>query len=92
MFTYFKKNICAVNNIYIKKKNGTLKKINGKLKIFRNEVTNHLDGQVGIYLRVYSTECVDEERYFPVEAQVPVNNHFMFSSHDTDNTNGVWPI
>jgi len=45
MFTDFMKNIYAA-----KKK---LMKINGKLKIFRNEVTNHLDGQVGIYLRVY---------------------------------------
>ena len=55
-------------------------KINGKLKLFRNEVASHLDGQVGIYLRVYSTKRVDEERYFPVESQVPVSNNFTFSS------------
>jgi len=75
MFTDFKKeHMCC-------KKKEKLMKINGKLnKKFRNEVTNHLDGQVRIYLRVYSTECVDEERYFPVESQVPVSNNFTFSS------------
>jgi hypothetical protein len=55
-------------------------KINGKLKIFMNKVINYLDGQVGRYLRVGSTECVDEERHFPVEAEVPVPDIFMFSS------------
>jgi hypothetical protein len=55
-------------------------KINGKLKIFRNKVTNHLDGQVRNYLRVCSTECVDEERHLPVESPVPVSNNFMCSS------------
>ena len=59
---------------------GKLMKINGKLKIFTNEITNHLDGQVGICLRVYSTECVDEERHFPLESHVPLSNNFMFSS------------
>jgi len=57
-----------------------LMKINGKLKIFRSEVTNHLDGQVGICLTVYSTECVDEEKHFSVESQVPMYNNCMFSS------------
>jgi len=72
IFTDFKK-----EHVLLKKKKAN---VNGKLKILKNEVTNHLDGQVGICPRVYSTECVDEEKHFLVESQIPVSNNFMFSS------------
>jgi hypothetical protein len=45
--------LCAV----ICKSKEELKKINGKLKLFRNEVINSLDGEVGSYLNVFYRMC-----------------------------------